>query len=57
MSDLIKRFSVELNGAIVATCSTLEEAEKAIEFYSGFFGIYTIWDHEKNQPIFSDISI
>ena len=57
MRDYTKRFSVEINGRIVAAFSTFGEALEGVEFYEQMPGILTIWDHEDNELMFTQMNL
>ena len=55
--EYLKRFSVDINGRIVAAFSTLSEALEWEISHNMGPGLLTIWDHEDSEPIYSTIRI
>lgn len=57
MVNYLKRFSLELNGLILATFPTLGEALEWMEAHNLGAGLLTLYDHEDNEIIINQISI
>ena len=56
--DLLKRYSVFLNGSIWQVFDTLEEAKQFIEGGIWFYGgLATIWDNQEREYIYTEVSI
>lgn len=53
--EFLKRFSLSLNGCLIGAFATLGEALTGLEKCSNVSGIATIWDHEDNEEIVSQI--
>ena len=57
MVNYLKRFSLELNGLILATFPTLGEALEWMESHNLGAGLLTLYDHEDKEIIINQISI
>lgn len=55
--ELLKRFSLDLNGRIIAAFDTLGEALAFEESHNMGPGLVTLWDHEDKEPIYTNIRI
>lgn len=56
--ELLKRYSVFLNGSIWQVFDSLEEAKAFIEGRIWFYGgLASIWDNEKREYIYTEVSI
>lgn len=53
-----KRYSVEINGLIMAAFDSVEEAQQYVEAESGVWtSIATIYDHEAREVILTEIRL
>ena len=56
--NLLKRYSVFLNGSIWRVFDSLEEAKQFIEGSIWFYGgLATIWDNQEREYIYTEVSI
>lgn len=54
----VKRYSVEINGLIMAAFDSVEEAQQYVEAESGVWtSIATIYDHEAREVILTEIRL
>lgn len=56
MKDYFKRYSVDLDGHIVAVFDTIEEAQAWLN-NSWWVAMATIWDHVSSESVYTEVRL